>query len=84
MGIVEGTKKKSVADQGLAYEGPYQVEEIQYLNGNINYNFKPNNNLQTHYTPTLRNHENLSYGAGMKQGPIPIQNYHRNYAPLGF
>ena len=28
VGIVEGAEKKCVADQGLAHEGPYQVEEV--------------------------------------------------------
>ena len=46
------------------HEGSYQVEEAQYLNANRSYNFKPNLNLPTHYTPTLRNHENFSYGGG--------------------
>ena len=27
VGIVEGAKQKSVVDQGLTHEGPYQVEE---------------------------------------------------------
>ena len=43
VGIVNG-----VVDQGLAHKGPYQVEEVQYLNRNRSYNFKPNNNLPTH------------------------------------
>ena len=61
VGIVEKAEKKCV-DEGLAHEGTYQVEEVQYLNGNRNHNFKPNNNLPTHCTSALRNHENLSYG----------------------
>ena len=28
VGIVEGAKQNGVADQGLAHEGPYQVEEV--------------------------------------------------------
>ena len=64
MGIVEGVEQKNIDDQGLAHEGPYQVEEAQYINGNMSYNFKPNNNLPTHYKPALMNHENLSYGGG--------------------
>ena len=75
VGIVNGAEQNSVANQGLAQEGPYQVEEIQYLNGNRSYNFKPNSNLPTHYTPALRNHENLSYGGGNHQGQRPIHNY---------
>ena len=83
MGIVEGDEQKNVANQGLAHECPYQVEKAQYIKRNMSYNFKPNNNLPTHYTPTLRNHENLSYGGGMQQGPSLAQNY-QNYAPPGF
>ena len=62
---MEDAKHKSVVNIGLAHEGAYEVDEVQYINGNRSYNFKPNNNLPTHYTPTLRNHENLSYGGGM-------------------
>ena len=83
MGIVEGVEHKCVADQGFSREGPYQVEEVQNLNGNKSYNFKLNNNLLTHYTPALRNHKNLSYKGGMQQGPRPTQNFH-NYVPPGF
>ena len=43
-------------------EGPVEVEP--YLNANKSYTFKLNPNLPTHYTPALRNHENLSYGGG--------------------
>ena len=28
----------------------------------MNYQFRPNNNLPSHYHPRLRNHENFSYG----------------------
>ena len=65
VGIMEDAEKKCV-DEGIAHEGPYKVEEVQYLNGNRSYNFKLNNNFPTHYTPALRNHENLSYGGGMQ------------------
>ena len=61
---VEESEQKSSTEEGLAHEGPYQVEEAQFVNGNRSYNFKPNLNLPTHYTPTLRNHENFSYGGG--------------------
>ena len=61
---LEESEQKSSTEEGLAHEGPYQVEEAQFVNGNISYNFKPNLNLPTHYTPTLRNHENFSYGGG--------------------
>ena len=32
-------------DEGLAQEGPYQVEEAQFVGGNKSYNFNPNTNL---------------------------------------
>ena len=66
VGIVEEPEQKGVAEHGLAHEGPYSVEEVQYLNGNRSYNFKPKNNLPTHYTLALRNHENLFYRGGMQ------------------
>ena len=66
MGTVEEVEHKSIVEKILAHEGPYNVEEAQYINGNISYNFKQNNNLPTHFTPALRNHENLSYGGGMQ------------------
>ena len=72
---VEGNEQKSITDKGLAHEGPYQVEEAQFVGGNISYNFKPNNNLPTHYTPALRNHGNFSYAGGAQQGQRPVQNY---------
>ena len=65
VGIMERVEQKQT-DQGLAHESPYQVEEAQYIQGNRGYNFKPNSNLPTHYTPALRNHENLSYGGGVQ------------------
>ena len=64
VGTVDENKKRNNAEEGLAHEGPYQVEEAQYINANRSYNFKPNFNLPTHYTPTLRNHENFSYEGG--------------------
>ena len=69
---MEGVGQKCATDNGLAHEGPYQVEEAQFVNGNRSYNFKLNNNLPTHYTLALRNHENFSYGCGMQQGPRPM------------
>ena len=65
VGTRDGAEHKCVY-KGLAQEGPYQMEEIQYLNGNRSYNFKPNNNLPTHYTRAFRNHENMSYGGGVQ------------------
>ena len=81
---IEGNEQMSSADEGLAHEGPYQVEEAQFLNGNRSYNFKPNLNLPTHYTLALRNHENFSYGGGAQQGPRPMPNFQQQYAPHGF
>ena len=63
LGIEEEGEQKGIADEGLSHEGPYQVEEAQLLTGKISYNFKPDNNLPTHYTPALRNHEKFSYGS---------------------
>ena len=45
VGIVKGVVHKNIVDQGFAHEGPYQVEEVQYINVNRSYNFKPNKNL---------------------------------------
>ena len=59
VGIVED-EQRVLNDEGLAHDGPYHVEEVQFVNGNRSYNFKPNTNLPTHYTPALRNHENFS------------------------
>ena len=59
---IDENEKRNSAEDGLAHEGPYQVEEAQYLNATRSYNFVPNLNLPTHYTPALRNHENFSYG----------------------
>ena len=47
MGL-EGGEHKCITDEGLTHEGPYQVEEAQFVSGNRSYNFKPNNNLPTH------------------------------------
>ena len=44
--MVEGVGHKCFPNEGLAHEGPYQVEEAQFVNGNRSYNFKPNNNFQ--------------------------------------
>ena len=69
--------------EGLSHEGLYQVEEAQFVSDNISYNFKPNSNLSTHYTPALRTHEKFSYRSGV-QHPRPMQNFHQQYAPQGF
>ena len=34
VGTVERNEQKSSVEKGLAHEGPYQVEEAQFLNGN--------------------------------------------------
>ena len=67
VGTVED-QQKVLNDEGLAQDGPYQQEEVQFINGNSSYNFKPNTNFPSHYTPTLRNHENFSYGLAAQQG----------------
>ena len=71
--VKEGIRSST---EGLVKEKPYQVEETKYMNEQRSYHFKPNPNLPTHYTPTLRNHENFSYGGGAQQGLRPGQNYH--------
>ena len=75
VGIVDENEKRNSAEEGLSHEGPYQVEEAQYLNANRGYNLKRNLNLPTHYTPSLRNHENFSYGAGALMSPELIYFY---------
>ena len=62
VGAVYERIRRSVEE--LVGEELYQVEETTYMNEQISYQFKPNPNLPTHYTPALRNHENLSYGGG--------------------
>ena len=74
--IEERGEKKTIADEGLSHEGPYQVEKAQFVNGNRSYNFKPNTNLPTHYTPALTNHENFSYGSELQQSQRLVQNFH--------
>ena len=54
-------EQRVLNDEGLANDGPYHVEEVQFVNGNRSYNLKPNTNLLTHYTLALRNHEIFSY-----------------------
>ena len=48
-------------------EDSYGVEEVKYVNEPRSYHLKPNLNLPTHYSPTLRNDENFSYGGGAAQ-----------------
>ena len=67
VGTMKRGEKKSLTDEGLSHEGPYQVEEARFVNGNRSYHFNPNTNLLTHCTPALRNDENFSYGIGVQQ-----------------
>ena len=67
VGVVKEGIRSSA--EGPVEEEPYQVEETKYMTEQISYHFKPNPNLPTHYTPTLRNHENFSYSEGAQQGP---------------
>ena len=60
-------------------EDAYEVEEVKYVNEPRSYHFKPNPNLPTHYSSTLRNHENFSYGGGALQGPRHGQNNQQGY-----
>ena len=59
---VERNKQKISAEEGLAHEGPYQVEEAQFLNANKSYNFKLNLKFPNHCTLALKNDDNFSYG----------------------
>ena len=70
--------------EGPIEEDPYQVEEANYLNEQRSYQFKPNPNLPTHYTPALRGHENFSYGGGASQGPRQGQDLQQGYNPPRF
>ena len=71
--VKEGIRSST---EGPVEEESYQIEETKYMSEQRSYHFKPNSNLPTHYTPALRNHENLSYGGGAQQGPRLGQNYH--------
>ena len=62
VGTIDENEKRNSAEEGLTHESPYQVKEAQYFNANRSYNFKPNLNLPTHYTPALINQENFSHG----------------------
>ena len=66
--VEEGTRSSA--------EGPVEKMPYKYMSEQRSYHFKPNPNLPTHYTPTLRNHENFSYGGGAQQGPRLGHNYH--------
>ena len=82
VGAVKEGIRSSV--EGPIEEEPYQVEETKHMSEQRSYHFKPNPNLPTYYTPTLMNHENLSYGGGAQQGPRLGQNYHQAYSHLKF
>ena len=84
MGIVDDSEKRNSVEEGLTHKGPYQVEETRYLNANISYNFKSNINLTSHYTGTLRNHDNFSNGGGAQQGQRLGQNFQQHHVSLGF
>ena len=83
IGAVEREGRVNNAE-GRAEEGSYAVEEANYLNEERAYHFKTNPNLPTHYTPTLRNHENFSYGGGSQHFPRHGQNFQQGYAPPRF
>ena len=68
-------RRRNSAD-GYEEEVPYQIEETKYMNEQRNYHFKPNPNLSTYYSSTLRNHERFSYGGRAQQGSRHGQNYH--------
>ena len=70
--------------EGPTEEDPYTVEEANYLNEQRSYHFKTNPNLPTHYNPTLRNHENFSYGEGAPQGQRQGQIFKQGYQPRRF
>ena len=70
--------------EGPIDEDLYQVEEVNYLNEQRSYHFKPNPNLPTHYTPALRGHETFSYGGGASQSPRHGQGFQQGYNPPRF
>ena len=80
VGTVNDGEKGNSVEEGPTHEGSYQIEEAQYLNVNRSYNFKPNLNLPTHYTPALRNHDNLSYGGGAQEVQRSGQNMQQYHA----
>lgn len=59
------------------------MEDMQYIVANRSHNFLSNNNLPTHYGPSLRNHKNLSY-SGQQGQRVHQQLYKNHYAPPGF
>ena len=81
-----GAVREGRRNSGKEYEEeePYQVEETKYMSEQRSYHFKPNLNSPTHYSLTLRNHENFSYGGGSQQGPRHGLNHHQAYTQPGF
>ena len=78
IGAVERELMRRSADVPTK-EDSYGAEEVKYVSERRSYHFKPNPNLPTHYNPTLRNHENFSYGGGALQGPRHGQNPQQGY-----
>ena len=64
VGAIEERSRRRAEE--LVEEEPYQLKETKYTNEQSSYQFKPNPNLPTHYTPALRNHEKFSYGGGAR------------------
>ena len=81
-GAVEERIRRSAEE--LVGEEPYQVKETKNMNEQRSYHFKPNPNLPTHCTPSLRNHENFLYSGGASQGHRLGQNYQQAYAQPRF
>ena len=60
-------------------EDSYGAEDVKYVNEQRSYHFNPNPNLPAHYNPTLRNHDNFSYGGGALHGPRQGQHPQQGY-----
>ena len=82
VGVVREGRRNNA--EGYKEEESYQVEETKYMNEQRSYHFKPNPNLPTHYSSTLRNHESFSYGGKAQQGTRYEQNHHQAYTQPGF
>ena len=57
------SRESAMVASSSSYSGDgvgLDAEQCQFIN-NRNYNYQPNNNLPSHYHPSLRNHENFSY-----------------------
>ena len=70
--------------EGYEEEEPYQVEEAKYINEKRSYHFKPNPNLPTHYSPTLRNRKIFHMVGKAQQGTRYEHNHHQAYTQHGF